>query len=212
MFNKSELEQVPRSGLTAVWEPLCILLPAASGWVLITTSLCSLHFQPTSQVQCAQLEQVKSLFRVFWVSGTSNAWISASHAALRTPSSSPARAACAGFHPPSICWLHVRRKGQQPVSSEPSLFSFNPSHAVTTRSPSSDGGSYCTQGVVSVFLLMLQSLYFPLLPAQGCSAPPSAAQIRLFQPKNTKALQWKNTRTRPNHEHMCPNLCCSRTE
>lgn len=88
------------------------------------------------------------------------------------------------------------------MSSEPSLFSFNPSHAVTTRSPSSDGGSYCTQGVVSVFLLMLRSLYFPLLPAQGCSAPPSAAQIRLFQPKNTKALQWKNTRTRPNHEHV----------
>lgn len=93
MFNKSELEQVPRSGLTAVWEPLRISPHAAPGWVLITTSLCSLHFQPTSQVQCAQLEQVKSLFRVFWVSGTSNAWISASHAALRTPSSSPARAA-----------------------------------------------------------------------------------------------------------------------
>lgn len=128
------------------------------------------------------------------------------------PSPSCRVAACAGFRLPSICWLHIQGKGQQPVSSEPSLSTFNPSHAVATRLPSRGGGSYCTHGVSSVFALMLQSLYFPLLPAQGCSAPPSAAQIHLFQPKNTKALQWKNTRTRPNHEHMCPNLCFSRTE
>ena len=46
MFNKSELEQVSQSGLSAVWEPLHILVPAAPGSVLprrhrVPVPLCS---------------------------------------------------------------------------------------------------------------------------------------------------------------------------